>query len=110
MAENAAPIFCGVWRTDSAAIRFCADGTFETLHSPSSGTYQVLRDTEWQRRPVASKSGYILLMLFDSPPGVIRGGALHLIDEFAPDRAILRTQRVSNEDDVFTIVRDTATK
>lgn len=66
MRYRHAPTFYGIWRTETAAFHFRADGTFELLHAPSTGTFEVMRDAEWTRRPVTSKTGYLLLTLIDA--------------------------------------------
>jgi hypothetical protein len=84
------PNFCGVWRTGSAAIRFNLDGTFECLHYPATGTYQVIRDKDFEHGLAESKTGYILRTKLDAPPGFIQGVHVYFIEEFSDRQASLR--------------------
>jgi hypothetical protein len=100
------PDFCGVWRTGSAAIRCNPDGTFECLHYPATGTYRVIRDMDFERGLVLSKTGYILVTKLDAPPGIIQGVHVHFIDELSGDQATLRMRQLNEQSNVKVITRD----
>jgi hypothetical protein len=82
------PNFEGIWTTGEASVRFNPDGTYETLHVPGRGTYEVMRDSDWELRRLTSRTGYLLLMKFET-----MGGSLQLIDQYSPTEATLLKPR-----------------
>jgi hypothetical protein len=97
------PVFRGVWRTETAAIDFRDDGTYETLHSPSQGTYSVIHDTEWTRETVSSQTGYVLVVRYLPP---LHGGDVYLIESHTELTAVLRRPDYRPDHEPFTIRRE----
>jgi hypothetical protein len=98
--------FVGTWRTESACIQFRDDGTFETLHAPSRGKFQVIRDAEWFRWPVKSRTGFVLVAQFDLPGFGSFPGTLQLIDSLTASVAVIRVSRPEQEGQPITLRRD----
>jgi hypothetical protein len=100
------PVFRGVWRTETAAIDFRNDGTYVTLHSPSHGTFTVIRDTEWTRETLSSQTGYLLVVRYLPP---LHGGVVYLIESFTEMTAVLCRPDHRADHDPFTIRKDLET-